>query len=386
MISTNPSTSGPLSPYPRSNIRWHIRIRPADQLSAMHISGETAVIIHRRSVGISDIPCTRLHSNQTHCPRLRRKSEHVLSCGHLSFSKPYPNKTLASLRSLNTDSQTLPTKISNSTSLTSRRQTMARRKAHHEVERSKIIAQAPRHVHKHLDKACTKHTQHQLDSCVDVPHAIINQDHGMQANIKTTYTHLTLASSVNTGDVPRFELDSASGDIGCSSAVADFQNAVMHSPNQQIGSSSGAGATQKRVKRSVQVPVHRTGMSLHTNITTAAIVSAVFRSDCVVLRGHAMWPHPIHRIRSCPSAGRLQKGAAAAEKGSSFHFGLLQSNRSLLSCPPTPRGSDSEKGFRYRKGYSDVEFQVRYRTRAERNSSPEEKTTGEDFLSTPVSR
>ena len=177
MISSNPSASGPLSPYPRSNLRCHIRIRPADQLSAMHISGKPAVIIHRRSFGISDIPFTRLHSNQMRRPRLRRKSEHVLSGGYFSFSKPYLHKTLASLRSLNTESQTLPTKISNSAALKSRRQTMARRKAHHQVGRSKVIAQASRQVHKHLERACTKRAEHQGDFGVDVTHAIINRDH-----------------------------------------------------------------------------------------------------------------------------------------------------------------------------------------------------------------
>lgn len=53
--------------------------------------------------------------------------------------------------------------------------------------------------------------------------------------------------------------------------------------------------------------------------------------------------HPVHHIQGDPLAGRLQKGAAAAEKGSSFNFVSCV----LLSRPPTAVVTYE---LRYRRG------------------------------------
>ncbi len=59
-----------------------IRDSLADQFSVMQISGETADTIHRSTFGSINIPWEKFQSNQTCLPCLRRKPEHVLSCGH----------------------------------------------------------------------------------------------------------------------------------------------------------------------------------------------------------------------------------------------------------------------------------------------------------------
>ncbi len=59
-----------------------IRDSLGDQFSVMQISGETADSIHRSNFGSINIPWASFRSNQTCLPCLRRKPEHVLSCGH----------------------------------------------------------------------------------------------------------------------------------------------------------------------------------------------------------------------------------------------------------------------------------------------------------------
>lgn len=127
------------------------------------------------------------------------------------------------------------------------------RQTHQEVERYKVIGQASRQVYEKLDKACTKHTEHQADFCVQFNQAIINEDHGVQVKFDMAYTHLTLTSSADQCDLIWFVVNSANGDFikaGCSSATTDFQDAVMHSLKRQIEPNSGA--TQKKVEKSVR--------------------------------------------------------------------------------------------------------------------------------------
>ena len=89
------------------------------------------------------------------------------------------DKILTALRSLSDESQTLSTQILSSISLKSWRQTATSQKAYQEVEKYKVMGQASQQIYEDLDKACTKHTEHQDDFCVGFNQVIINGYHGV---------------------------------------------------------------------------------------------------------------------------------------------------------------------------------------------------------------
>ena len=148
-----------------------------------------------------------------------------------------------------------------------------------EMERYQIIGHASRQVYEALDRAYSKHTEHQAHFCVEVEQAKIIGAHSAQIKFTMAYTHLTLAGSADQGDLIWFAVDSTSGDAAepTKSDTTRHSNS-SHSLKRQVESASGV--TQKKTQKRVSFQLASSAAACTSStLSTGALANAILSSD-----------------------------------------------------------------------------------------------------------
>ncbi|KAL6720531.1 hypothetical protein ACLMJK_002455 [Lecanora helva] len=203
-----------------------------------------------------------------------------------SFSRPRLAQGLSSLRSLNEDFRELSSQILRSRSRPSQSKTERNSlvSANQEVERYGVIGKASQQVYEALGKACTKHTEHQAQFCVEVEQAIIHQDQGARVRFNMGYTHLHLAGAADQNDLTWFVVDSTSGDVispgkMVDAAGAGIDNAFTKTLKRQIEPTTAPN--EKKVKKSVRFQSSAPLTTCKSFIPQPTLTDATLSNDMV---------------------------------------------------------------------------------------------------------
>lgn len=164
------------------------------------------------------------------------------------------DQNLAALRSLNDDFVVLSQQITKSAVSQKQASKTLAEASFMEVKRYQTIRQASCQVYEALSKACTKHTEHHAQFCVEVQQEVAKGSHGSQLKFMMAFSPLNLVGSLQQDDRLWFVVNSIIGDNAtdpkCETTENEHKIGLAQSLKRQIEPSQVAFT--KKQKKSVR--------------------------------------------------------------------------------------------------------------------------------------